>query len=801
MKMSWRMNSRWKKILGDVVAHQGRIVMMVVAIAIGVASVATISTAYKIIDREINRNYLATRPPSALIAMDKIDERDLASVRSQPGVTSAQADEKVWARVQVGPQVWLPALLFVVPNFADQPINTVRLVAGHWPTSADDIVLERAAMPVANTVLGALIGIQTEQGIRRDLRVAGVVHDASLAPASEQQMVYGYVTPATLGLLGILPELRVLKIAAVGEALSVEGTVLGVARRLVATGHRLGEIRIPPQHHPHWGQMRRVVDMLLCFSILTLMLSAVLTAVLTANFLAPQVRQMGVMKAIGAQSYQIAVLYGTLIAVIGMVAVGIGLPLGILAGRALAVYVGNTLNFDVGSLSCSPGMYLAEAAAGVGVPLSLALLPIILATRRTVREALDHYGARTPSLPGGMQRWALSISTGSAALTLALRNCLRQRTRLALTLILLTVGGALFITSLNLSAAWQRNLNAAFAERHYDVEIRFAESQLVAAAIAVVAAMPGVNHVEPYSEAVLSLARPDGLNVTHTFPDGGHGSLRLAVVPARSQFLTPKLVHGHWIGAAPGVVLNRQAASLFPSLKIGDSIHMLADGAPINMGVVGVIDEHMAGATIYMTSSEYRKSSGRALAALTRGLRISLERADEESDVKTALIERALNEGGLKVAGSSSKSERGRAFSGHLFLLIFTLVVMALLMATVGLLGLASAMMTSVLERTREFAIMRAIGASRAAILSTVICESLFIGIVSLAIAVLLSIPLTLMVAQIAQVDLLGPMGGLISITAVLIWLAITLASAALASAVPAKRASIITVREALAYQ
>ena len=41
--------------------------MMVVAIAVGVFAVASISTAYTILKREILRNYLSTNPAAALL--------------------------------------------------------------------------------------------------------------------------------------------------------------------------------------------------------------------------------------------------------------------------------------------------------------------------------------------------------------------------------------------------------------------------------------------------------------------------------------------------------------------------------------------------------------------------------------------------------------------------------------------------------------------------------------------------------------------------------------------------------------
>jgi putative ABC transport system permease protein len=127
---------------------------------------------------------------------------------------------------------------------------------------------------------------------------------------------------------------------------------------------------------------------------------------------------------------------------------------------------------------------------------------------------------------------------------------------------------------------------------------------------------------------------------------------------------------------------------------------------------------------------------------------------------------------------------------------------MSLLMGTVGVLGLASAIATGVLERTREFAVLRAVGASSAAIQRSVIAEGVFMALISAALAALVSVPLTAVVARIVGTASLGPaLDVIVSGSALPIWTAIVVVGAGIASAFPAWRASRLTIREALAYQ
>jgi putative ABC transport system permease protein len=801
--MTW--SPRWRKLRGDIAQAQGRLLMMVIAIAVGVFAVASISTAYTILEREIVRNFLSTNPAAALLDSDNIADNVIAGARAQGGITGAEATGRVTGRVRVGPNEWLPLLLFVVPDFHAAHISTVRLEAGRWPAEPEGIVLERTAVPVANTALDREIRVQTPHGAERSLKVTGVVHDPSLAPAWQEQTVYGYVTPATLSFLGEDPSLRTLKITVrdARDRVGLERAVVGVADWLKRTGHSVGEIRIPPYQHPHQGMMTSVVRMLLVFSALTLILSAILTATLTSSLLSPQVRQIGVMKAIGARSAQIMQIYVGLIAAIGIVAVGIGLPLGIAAGRALADNTSRMLNLELADRSVPAWLYGSQVLIGVGLPLAAAILPIWMATRRTVRETLSDFGVRLPAGPERLVRWLSRQGGRHPALVLAIRNSVRRKGRLALTLGLLAAAGAMFMTSLNVKTAWQRNLAEARAERHFDAEFIFAGAQPEAAVLATVSKVAGVRRVEPWSVLETSLARADGLRIVRTYPDGGHGSLRLQAVPRDSAFLSPRVIAGHWLSVqgADGAVVNEQAQSMIPGLKVGDRIHLIVRGIAAELRVTGVVREHLNPATVYASPELIAHITGEP--GLIQGVRVAVDSLDERSAGEViANIERSLRDSGVKVTQSISQAQLGRALGGHLYILIFILLVMSILMGIVGAMGLGAAMMISVLERTREFAVMRAIGARAGVIRRGVIGEAVFVAILSSGLAQVLSAPLTIAVDWIVGAASLGPaLDTVLSTASMPPWLAIVVTGAAVASAYPAWKASKLTIRQALSFQ
>src|SRR5262249_5108834 len=154
---------------------------------------------------------------------------------------------------------------------------------------------------------------------------------------------YGYITPATLALLGESSTLRILKVTVnddVRDMRAIERTTSGLAEWLKQQGRTVEEIRIPPPRmHPHQTQMVCILTMLLLFSAMALLLSDVLTATIIGGLLARQVRQIGVMKAIGARSAQIANIYLALVVGMGVLAVAISLLPAIAAGRGFARHI------------------------------------------------------------------------------------------------------------------------------------------------------------------------------------------------------------------------------------------------------------------------------------------------------------------------------------------------------------------------------------------------------------------------------------------------------------------------------
>ena len=137
-----------------------------------------------------------------------------------------------------------------------------------------------------------------------------------------------------------------------------------------------------------------------------------------------------------------------------------------------------------------------------------------------------------------------------------------------------------------------------------------------------------------------------------------------------------------------------------------------------------------------------------------------------------------------------------------MFLFTVLLFFMAVTLALVGGLGLMGAMSINVLERTREIGVLRAVGATNRGVASVFILEGVLIGALSWAFGSLLALPLGKFLSDMVGISIMAsPLTFSFSMQGVWAWLVIVILLSALASFLPARNASRLTVREVLAYE
>jgi putative ABC transport system permease protein len=796
------LSPRWRKLLGDVRATRGRMALMVLAMAVGVCGVATMLSSYSILDRETRRNYLATNPPSATLNLEHIDPALVDKVRHFPGIKEAQAASTVTAVINTSSGEALPMVIFVVDDFNALRINTVYRDSGAWPPPPGALMFEREALQLIKHKVGDTVSVKTPDGKLHAMPAAGTLHDPALPPASRGTTVYAYATPATVAAIGLNGSLRNLKLTVTERPFDVEAiesTVARLALWLGEQGQSVSRIRIPPPgQHPHQSIMSSLQVMLLIFAAIAMVLGAVLTATIMGGMLALQVRQIGVMKTVGARTSQVAALYMVLVLVLGVLATTIGTVAGVAFGRIWSsIVLKQILNFTMESNAIPAWNYAVLILSGILLPLLLAAVPVLRAARISVQAAINDSGSAAPA-PGTGKPWFAFLDR---SLALALRNSLRRRGRLLLTLGLLSCAGAMFISSLNVRRASEQHLVVAAEDRLHDLETILSQPAPVDQVKRIIAAVPGVARVEAWHRTSAARGRADGLEIERVYPDGAHGTLSIAAPEDGSALLKLQLLEGRWTGPGESgtAVLNNSALEFFPKARLGDMIDLASHGRTVRLRLVGIARQHMTGATVYVTPASFS-----VFADLARGdaFRIGMRAHDDASIARVSkAIEAALLAQSIKTRLNITETMLRKDVDGHFDLLIRAMLFIAVLMGVVGAIGLGSAMGSNVAERSREFGIMRSIGATPAVVMRNVLCEGVFIGVLSFPLAILLALPLSLAIGNFLGEMLFGLGFPLVmSPLAVALWCLLVLAGSLAASSLPARRAARLRIHAALSH-
>jgi putative ABC transport system permease protein len=780
--------------------NKARSVLVVLSIAVGVFAVGLVAGARAILAREIPAGYLATDPASAVLFTSSFDDDLVRAVRHMPEVQEAEGRRSVTVRLETGPGEWRNLYITAVPDYNTIRINRLEPESGAWPPPRHELLIERAALGLTNAAVGDVVVVKTPGEIRRELRIAGLVHDQSRLPATFEGMPYGYVTFETLEWLGQPRDYNELYITVAQNTRDreyIRRVAERVRDRVERSGRAVSSVSVPdPGKPPLNDEVQAIVLLLGVLGFMSLVLSGFLVVNTMSALLTQQVRQVGMMKAIGARAYQVAGMYLGMALIFGLLAVTLGAPLGVLGARVASVFAASMINSDVANLSVPPSVLALEAFIGLLVPLLAAFHPVIAGTRAPVHEALSDYGLGKGRFGTTLvDRLIERIRGLPRPLLLSLRNTFRRKGRLALTLSTLTLGSALFIAITSVYASSVITVDDIFRYWRYDVQFMLARPYRIELLEREAKSVPGVVKAEHYSV----------IRTSRVHADKSEGEpIILYAVPAQAFSLQPDVIDGRWLlpEDKQAIVISNKFLDEEPGVKVGDQIVLKINGKETTWHVVGTVYMLMAdGPTVYVNYPYYARVVGNVGCA--DGVYVATAQHDPEFQKRVAsALEQHFESLGLNVTAMSPISNVRSSIEAMLASIIALLLLMAILVILVGGLGLTGIMSLNVLERTREIGVMRAIGASGGAVRQIVLAEGILIGVISWFLGGLLALPLSKMLSDAVGMALIQtPFSYAFSRGGALLWLILVIALGALASLWPARRASRLTVREVLAYE
>jgi putative ABC transport system permease protein len=280
-------------------------------------------------------------------------------------------------------------------------------------------------------------------------------------------------------------------------------------------------------------------------------------------------------------------------------------------------------------------------------------------------------------------------------------------------------------------------------------------------------------------------------------------SLDIIALPENDKLVKPVIVQGRWLlpGDENAIVIGNAVQKVRPDLKVGDIVTLKIDKYHYQFNIVGVFRRTGTWPVAYANNKYINQIVHQPNQFAILRLITSPQDVITQDRVRSDL-DKAFTKEKIRVREMFTRYQEEASNQSSFDIIIAFLLIMALMIAIVGGLGLMGTMSMNVLERTREIGVMRATGASDAMVLGIVVTEGMIIGMISWLMGSILATPISIGLNNaLGDAMFGGALSYHTSVLGYLLWLAVALGISALASAMPARNASRLTIREILAYE
>jgi putative ABC transport system permease protein len=803
------MRPRWNKVFSDLIDNKLRTILVVLSIAVGVLSVGVIAGAYVIISEDMGISYASNNPANIEIRMDEFEDDLLTTIRNMREVEWAEGRNVFNVRVRtLNSNQWVTIDFFAFEDFEENQINLLDPVEGAFTPQKNEIMLEKKALEDLDVQIGEEVEFQLPDGTTKIMPVVGIVQDAGTGAGDFLAAPIGYIHKDTLPTFQQPKVYNRIYATVTGDQNdldNIRSVAANIKDKVEKNNYAVFQMFYSKTfEHPLAPTINAVLGILLALGVLIVFLSSSLIANTLSALLNQHLRHIGVMKLVGGRRQQILGMYLILILCFSLLALLIAIPIGGQGAYSLANFIASEMKFSLLGYRFVPISLITQIAIALLVPLVAGLVPVLKGSRITVLAAIS--GEQSEGDPNRVSRIEYLQMQANNTLTrrglhiprpflISMRNTFRRTGRLILTLFTLTMGGAIFIAVFNVRVTLHDYIEdigkyfLADVNLDFDKPYRLRETEQMAMQV------EGVTSIEGWLFMVSEYLDEEGEVIDN---------MTILAPPGNSQLVSPILVSGRWIQAddVRKLAVSEAILNEFPDLQPGDLLPMKVYGKIERWEVVGIFKfigmEGVFGYAPYEYVSQELNLVNRAYT-----YRVVTERHDREYQTMMAeTVDQFFRDQGFKVRQAQPGLAMMDAASESLDILVTFLLIMALLTAIVGSMGLMGTMGMNVLERTREIGIMRSIGAGDRMVMLTVVIEGMVIGLISWVLGAIVAFPISVLLSNILSVTIFQtPIDLVFTPFGFIIWLGLVLILSALASILPARNAARLTIHEVLAYE
>ena len=801
------------KIWNDLWQNKRRTLQTVLTIAIGALAVGMTLGASDLMGVGIQAAWRSSSPAMISLELDPpIDQAILDSLKSIRGVVKVEGELTApnikWRRTPA--DAWAAAHLIARDNYNDFKLNRLELRSGHWPSRKQMGVEAGYNLQEGDTVY-VQVDNETVVGDRiRQVELSGVMFNQLLMPSTYGGNPTFYTTRTHFTELTGQSGFRIVRVTA--ETFD-ETEVADLANRIQdhlkkqgieskGAGDLFGKAITDPNRHPFQESIGGLNFVLVVMAFLSLILGLLLVFTTMTALVSQQTQQIGIMKAVGAQSWQVLRIYLSYVLVYGGAALLLALPLGAMAAYGLYASFLAILGLIPGPFQISIVAVVTQVVITLLAPLLAAMIPVVAAAHITVREAISSYGVGNTA--GLLEKLLVRFEFIPLKLDLMISNTFRNKKRVVLTLLTLTGSGVIFMTVMSV----EKSLNYTYGDLlqsiyKFDVTLTFEHDQHFSSVETLTLAYPEAKVVEMWAITDVSI-RP----ATQAKKSNNDKTAIIFGLPLPTTLYRPELRAGRWLepNDTQAVVLNQQLAEK-AGLKVGDWI-TLDHGVKGDSDwlVVGLVFDALTPQSVYVP----RETLLRKIDSVNKANTVMVRLAHHDLAAQTA---------GAKGLKENFEAHQMKVTTGSVFydantvqdmiklagqdinIIVGLLATMAVVMAIVGGIALSGVLSINVLERRREIGVMRAIGASTLTIIGLFVGEGLTLALLSWGIAWPLSVPAGWLMSQALGVIVMSEIAYRYSEIGVFYWLVIVVVLSIMASWLPARSATTISVQDSLRYQ
>lgn len=734
-----------RSALAELRAHPGRFFAVCLAIVLGVGFAAGTLVYTASFNSALQRSVAADVSRVDVVVTADQGRVDLAAIARVPGVRHvAPAVRSSSDFVGPGGRGYLQ--LANIPVDPDQ--RWYSLASGHWPDSGSELAVDRGTATRHSWQLGRRIILGDGAGARQVVVVA--ILDTGISPlADASDSGYG-----TLDLLdaqpGVAQDTAYLTVdrghtagqvaASIRAALGASVTVSTAADVATDAVRKLG------------GGTDVLTVILLAFVVLAGLVAAMVVANTFTILLTQRRRQIALLRCIGASGRQVrqsALVEAALVAVVGSM---LGLAVGIGVGRVACSIAGiNGIDFRVDPISLGMAgvvgvivtllAVLAPTARASRIPPMVALRPVESAERaRSVGRARVALGSSLllgggAVLAGGVYLATLTIAVVGGALTaigvilllrvvlpvilrsvsglgglfgapgrLAVANTLRDPARAAATCGALVVGVGAIVTLLVAASSAQAGADQAVGARHpLDLQVTTSQGALPVDLRTSVSGVDGVRAAVDVAGTEVTVAGDD-------YQMFGPTEDQLALVRNGGELARGQV-------ALPGYLVEQLG------LHSGDPVTVRRGSASISLAVAPrpITDD---GSIVVLASDLQRLDPAPAI----RGVWAKFTASASPNAVMAKVNALVALSAEVRVSGAGVERAATADVLGSVIKVALALLAVAVAIAVVGI---GNTLGLSVVERTRESALLRALGLRRRQLRSMLAVEAILLALVA----------------------------------------------------------------------